>query len=109
MEALVEGLSKELTKNRHAFATKSKDIFSLLPNGLTLIDIGAAGGVEPRWEKVCKYLNYIGVEPDARSNEKLADQSIFRTISILETFAWRRKLKFTLICAKPRVIRVSAK
>ena len=104
MEALVEGLSKELTKNRHASSTKSKDIFSILPNGLTLLDIGAAGGVQPRWEKVCKYLNYIGVEPDARSNDNLADQNIFRTITILDAFAWSEEAEIQFnLCKKPRV------
>ena len=103
MEAFLEGLSKELSKNCQASATKSKDIFSFLPNGLTLLDIGAAGGVEPRWKKVCRYLNYIGVEPDQRSNVKLAEENMFRSIKILDTFAWSEETEIQFnLCKKPR-------
>ena len=34
---------------------------------ITLIDIGAAGDIEPRWKKFEPILNYIGFEPDERS------------------------------------------
>ena len=45
--------------------------------GITLIDIGAAGGAEPRWENIKQYLNYIGFEPDERSKSILADKATF--------------------------------
>jgi hypothetical protein len=43
--------------------------FSLLPpnDGLSLIDVGAAGGIEKRWQAVIGDLNYYGFEPDERS------------------------------------------
>ena len=34
---------------------------------IALIDIGAAGDIEPRWKKFEPILNYIGFEPDERS------------------------------------------
>ena len=34
--------------------------------GITLLDIGAAGGIEPRWEKISQQISYIGFEPDDR-------------------------------------------
>jgi len=34
--------------------------------GITLLDIGAAGGIEPRWKKISQQINYIGFEPDDR-------------------------------------------
>lgn len=39
---------------------------------ITLLDIGAAGDVEPRWKKIIEFVNYIGFEPDKRSYEKLS-------------------------------------
>jgi FkbM family methyltransferase len=38
---------------------------------LTLIDIGAAGDIEPRWKKFESILEYIGFEPDERSRDLL--------------------------------------
>jgi FkbM family methyltransferase len=38
---------------------------------LTLIDVGAAEQMQPRWARVASYLNYIGFEPDLRSREDL--------------------------------------
>ena len=42
-----------------------------IKNGITLIDIGAAGDLIPRWKKISRYINYHGFEPDQRSREKL--------------------------------------
>jgi len=52
-------------------------LFMSLPDfdGVTLIDIGAAGGIEPRWRHASRYLNFIGFEPDVRSQESLMKQS----------------------------------
>jgi FkbM family methyltransferase len=38
---------------------------------LTLIDVGAAGDIEPRWRKIATLIHYIGFEPDARSRVSL--------------------------------------
>ena len=48
---------------------KINRLLNALPefSGITLIDIGAAGDIEPRWKQISKILNYIGFEPDARS------------------------------------------
>lgn len=40
---------------------------------LTLLDIGAAGGVQPRWKQITRKTGYIGFEPDARSNADTAE------------------------------------
>jgi FkbM family methyltransferase len=34
---------------------------------ISMIDLGAAGGIEPRWAKISAYLNYFGFEPDSRT------------------------------------------
>lgn len=36
-------------------------------NAINLLDIGAAGGIEPRWKKVSTKINYFGFEPDERA------------------------------------------
>ena len=57
-------------------------LLGLLPEfpGITLIDIGAAGGLddigaagglEPRWNQLPKNLKYIGFEPDVIAHKKL--------------------------------------
>jgi FkbM family methyltransferase len=38
---------------------------------LTLIDVGAAGDIEPRWKKISPLIHYVGFEPDARSRVSL--------------------------------------
>ena len=38
---------------------------------INLLDIGAAGNIEPRWLKIAQYTNYIGIEPDKRSYKNL--------------------------------------
>ncbi len=44
-------------------------------DGITLIDIGAAGGIEPRFKKIDLFLNYVCFEPDSRSRSKLNSNS----------------------------------
>lgn len=43
--------------------------------GLTLIDIGAAGDIEPRWKRIEPFLSYVGFEPDERSRSLLISKS----------------------------------
>ena len=71
MEKLAKHLYSNLKKKRSASKNKPQQLFHLLPNGFTLLDIGAAGGIEPRWEKVCESLNYIGIEPDKRECKRV--------------------------------------
>ena len=40
-----------------------------IKQGITLIDIGAAGDLIPRWKKISRYVNYHGFEPDKRSRK----------------------------------------
>ena len=44
-------------------------------SGITLVDIGAAGDVEPRWEPCKPLLHYYGFEPDHRTREKLGQNA----------------------------------
>ena len=98
---------KKLAKNiKENLGTNNKtiELFKSLPNGLTLLDIGAAGGIEPRWKKVCEYLNYIGVEPDSRSNKGLGGKDKFKNTKILNTLAWSEEMEIEFnLCKKPMV------
>lgn len=38
---------------------------------LTVLDVGASGGVQNRWDLFAKYLRVIGVEPDAKAHAEL--------------------------------------
>jgi FkbM family methyltransferase len=43
-------------------------------NPLTLVDVGASGGLQAHWQSHRRYLRVIGFEPDARAFEELASQ-----------------------------------
>ena len=45
------------------------DIYNKYP--ITLIDVGASGGLEPNWLPAEKYLQTIGFEPDKRAHSSL--------------------------------------
>jgi hypothetical protein len=49
-------------------------------NGVSLIDIGAAGDLQPRFKAIEKYLNYYGFEPDSRSRKKLLKKKIYAKV-----------------------------
>ena len=100
MQNYLKKLAQNIKKNRQASNDKALELFKLLPNGVTLLDIGAAGGIQPRWGKVCEYLNFIGVEPDDRSNKGLKNNNKFRNIKILNTLLGVRKQKLNLIFVK---------
>jgi len=69
-----------------------------------LLDIGAAGGIEPRWREVCSNINYIGVEADERSGNKLCVLEECRSTRYLQTFAWSKEEKINFnLCLKPEV------
>ena len=57
---------RHFTSRKHSsFDTKA--LSSLLnKNTINLLDIGAAGGIEPRWKKISRKINYFGFEPDER-------------------------------------------
>jgi len=49
---------------------------------IVLVDVGAAGGIEPRWKKISPLLYYIGFEPDSKATTeerqtKFAEHTLF--------------------------------
>ena len=66
-------------------SVKINNLMNSLPNSrITLVDIGSAGGLSPRWQRVRHRLRLFGFEPDERSFKQLiqhlddgSDHSIF--------------------------------
>ena len=89
------------------FLVPSLKALKVLPNNgeLFLVDVGAAGEVEPRWKPFIDSLNYIGFEPDERSRETIRNQkNRFKNYQILP-YALSNETsskKFNL-CKKPQV------
>ena len=59
------------------YPTEFIEIFEKYP--LTLVDVGASGGIQSQWKRHRRYLRTIGFEPDQRAYTKLASQNIPRT------------------------------
>ena len=73
-------------------------------NGLTLLDIGAAYGIEPRWEPISEELNYIGVEPDKRSRELLSNYQKCKSYKIINSVVWNKEKEISFnLCNSPGV------
>ena len=70
---------------------------------VNLLDIGAAGNIEPRWLKIAKYINYIGIEPDNRSNKDLDNTYNCKSYLSLDNFLWDKQEVLTFNrCKKPK-------
>ena len=74
---------------------------------ITLLDIGSAGGIEPRWRCCRSQIRYIGVEPDSRSSEMLMESpeaKHFAEYRIVPKAVWSKSDSVTLnFCRKPMV------
>ena len=70
---------------------------------ITLVDIGAADGIESRWEKISSVLHYIGFEPDERSDTELPDNR-FAKAEVYRQAVWEHQqiLKINL-AKKPQI------
>ena len=81
--------------------------FSAMPfkDEIALVDIGAAGDLEPRWKKIEKHLVYYGFEPDIRSYKELEEKPVnVKRRKLFQTALWdsARSLEFNM-CSKPQV------
>ena len=94
------------TINFYFLSNSVKVIKSLPGNGeVCLLDIGAAGGVEPRWRPFIQFLNYVCFEPDERSRNSLRkNDNEFKAYEIFPhaLAAEKQTLNFNL-CRKPLV------
>ena len=70
-------------------------------NGITLLDIGAADGIQNRWKSIKSEINYIGIEPDSRSQVSIKD---CKSKKILSSLVWSEKKTIDFyLCKKPMV------
>ncbi len=84
------------------------DVRQLLDGGnISLLDVGSAGGIEPRWKPYRSLIKYAGVEPDARSSAALMqspEAGLFADYRILPHAVWSRNDVITFnLCRKPMV------
>ena len=105
---MIKSFFRNLKRSIHRFfVIPSLKALRALPNNgeVMLVDIGAAGEVEPRWKPFTKSLNYVGFEPDERTRKIIRNQTNdFKTYQILPHALSNEfsRLKFNL-CKKPQV------
>jgi FkbM family methyltransferase len=72
----------------------ANDVGAILSgDAIVLLDVGASGGVIPRWSPYRANIDFIGVEPDARSVSVLLnspESKLFRSYEIVPFGAWNR-------------------
>ena len=69
-------IKKYLKSLLYLYIDKEKKLNTILSNMpdkqcINFVDIGAAGGLEPRWKAIEKHISYYGFEPDKRSINEL--------------------------------------
>jgi FkbM family methyltransferase len=72
---------------------------------IVLLDIGAAGDIQPRWKRVSQFLDYIGFEPDQRSYDLLKLQpNACSSFRIINSAVWDSEIDLSInFCRKPMV------
>ena len=70
----------------------AKDVRVLLDgDAIALLDVGASGGIIPRWHPFRENIAFTGIEPDERSIPELLDSPdarVFRSYEIIPAAAW---------------------
>jgi FkbM family methyltransferase len=97
---ILKALRRYIQRRDKRFLDKA---MSVLPEftGLNLVDVGAAGKIEQRWESISQHLNYIGFEPDERSRELLAKQpNGCKSYSLKENALWSEKTRLSFNVCK---------
>ena len=92
--------------NNRFDATAVKAVNTILgANLLMLVDIGAAGEIDPRWKPFSNRIRYIGFEPDERSRLKLLSKGAECGDYQIYPFALSDALKSVplYLCQKPEV------
>ena len=99
---------KFLLKNlNNFFISPNVDAINHLPvqTSLGLIDIGAAGEIEPRWRPYSKFIKYFGFEPDKRSNQfSIKEKEKFLNYKVFtKALSEAEKEQDFYFCKKPEV------
>ncbi len=64
---------------------------------ITLVDIGAAGGLHKRWKSVEEFLDIIGFEPDVRSTENFLPLGLYKESGILPFYETQTKTDSSIL------------
>jgi len=96
---------KQLIWKHHARKTLQGISQLLEDQTLALIDVGAAGGIEPRWKQITSKLDYVGFEPDGRSNaEDLVCGQNYASYTFFPFALWNENCLLEInLCRKPGV------
>ena len=72
---------------------------------IVLVDIGAAGEIQPRWKRISPLLDYIGFEPDERSyNNLIKKETLCNSYRIFNSAVWSCEGNLSInFCKKPMV------
>jgi FkbM family methyltransferase len=96
MPSIVANGLRALLRRRQVSLEKARavDVRALLRNDtIALLDVGASGGVIPRWYPHRGQVAFTGIEPDQRSIPDLLnspDAKVFRSYEIIPAGAWSR-------------------
>ena len=86
---MLEKIAKTLFHLRKSKLERSlsADLQQLLDGEcITLVDVGSAGGVEPRWKPYRRHINYIGIEPKYKEQYKyIIDSGKYTALDCLLT------------------------
>lgn len=111
--SMVPGIFKKIARRAYRRvvereeARRVTEIKQLCGEYITLLDIGSAGGVEPRWRPYRSQVEYVGVEPDSRSSAALMESpeaKRFAGYRIVTKAIWSENGSISFnICRKPMV------
>jgi len=81
-------------------------VFTSMPfkDEIVLVDIGAAGDIEPRWKKIEKHLLYYGFEPNIDSYKKLKIKPVnVKHRKLFQTALWDSDCTLEInMCSNPK-------
>ena len=104
MPSLRTAIRTRLMKRRDSRLARQIEVI-LCESGISLVDIGAAGGLQDRWKPFSRFIDLVAVEPDPRANESIERlesttlRSLHRVNSPLASTS--REIDFYL-CKHPR-------
>ena len=104
MKTLIRSILKEIWERK---INRKKNLLKKLAREIkkiTLLDIGSAGGISPRWSPITKNLHYIGIEPDQRSSEKLSEGFDFKDYQIINQLFGAKEKKSLNLAINPKYL-----
>jgi len=76
------------------FGVRAQRYYEQAP--LTLVDVGARGGLQPNWKPAARHLRVVGFEPDAVEHARLARDADPQRAVYINAAAWNAPATLTL-------------